>query len=396
MPDTSVKLFHSGMVGAPTLNGLAGTLIAVLDACLVNGFGAGAVDSISIAGGVATATRAAGHPFEVGSVVQIADATVSGGTINGQHRVTEVTTTTYKFPAAGLADQLATGTPTHKVASAGWDKPFSGTNLAAYRPADLSSLRMYLRVDDTTTLNARVRGYEAMSDINTGTGLFPTETQVAGGTYWPKSADADSSSRRWVVVADTKFVYFACHWINNPSAVNFSICGAFGDVAGRAAGDNYAVVMFGCDTTASSGSPGSSGEARCLSVASSAAYASCVVARPFTGMGSSNGVIRGYAMFGNMVAAPQSGGPYNGHTLFPNPANSGLYLSKVTCSSGSTSSITFRGNFPGLYAVPQIVGAGVFGHLAKVSGVDGYPGREFTAINSSVGVAFLDTTGPWE
>jgi hypothetical protein len=30
-----VKWFHNGMVGAPVMNGTAGTQIAVLDACLV-------------------------------------------------------------------------------------------------------------------------------------------------------------------------------------------------------------------------------------------------------------------------------------------------------------------------------------------------------------------------
>lgn len=396
MPDTSVKLFHSGMVGAPTLNGLAGTLIAVLDACLVNGFGAGAVDSISIAGGVATATRAAGHPFEVGSVVEVAGATVSGGTINGQHRVTEVTSTTYKFPVAGLADQLATGTPTHKIASAGWDKPFSGTNLAAYRSADTSGARMYLRVNDTTTLNARVRGYEAMSDINTGAGLFPTEAQISGGAYWPKSADADASSRRWAVVADTKFIYFACHWLNSSSAVNFSICGAFGDLADRAPGDNYAACLFGCDTTATSQAPGYLHEARCLGVFSGLSN-SFTAPRTHAALGTAVGLLRSYASFGNVSSFSQSGAAYNGHLIFPNPSNSGLYLSKVACASGpAASTLTMRGRLPGFYAVPQIVGANVFTHLAKVSGVDGYPGREFTAINSQAGVSFFDTTGPWE
>jgi hypothetical protein len=34
----------------------------------------------------------------------------------------------------------------------------------------------------------RASGYESMSDVNTGTGPFPTAAQVAGGGYWEKSA----------------------------------------------------------------------------------------------------------------------------------------------------------------------------------------------------------------
>ena len=37
--DTSVKHFHSGRVGAPVLTGAEGSMIALLDACVVNGFG---------------------------------------------------------------------------------------------------------------------------------------------------------------------------------------------------------------------------------------------------------------------------------------------------------------------------------------------------------------------
>lgn len=395
--DTSVKLFHSGMVGAPTLSGTAGALIAVLDACLVNGFGAAALDSLVIAGGVATATRAAGHPFEVGGVAQIADAVVAGGTINGQHRVTEATTTTYKFAVVGLADQVATGTPTHKVAPAGWEKAFAGTNLAAYRALDVSGLRMFLRVNDTGTTDARVRGYEAMSDVNTGAGPFPTESQVPGGNYWPKSSSADASSRRWVIVANGKFLYFAAHWANNASSVNFSICGAFGDLVDRAAGDNYAACMFGSDSLASGGTPGAANESRCLSMSTGGLYPSCTVPRTHAGVGSAAPVLRSYATFGNAGPVSQSGSVATGHLLFPNPADNGMYLSKVACASGAAvASLTLRGRLPGFYAVPQTVGAGVFTHLGKLSGVEGYPGREFTAINSSNGVAFFDTTGPWE
>ena len=46
--DTSVKHFYSAMAGSPGLSGTAGSLIAVLDACLISGFGAKAVDSAVI------------------------------------------------------------------------------------------------------------------------------------------------------------------------------------------------------------------------------------------------------------------------------------------------------------------------------------------------------------
>ena len=60
---TDVKYFHSSQVGAPVMSqgGAAGLLIALLDACLVDGFGLKTVDSIVVASGVATANVSTGH-----------------------------------------------------------------------------------------------------------------------------------------------------------------------------------------------------------------------------------------------------------------------------------------------------------------------------------------------
>ena len=55
--------FDSSQVGAPVLSGSAGALRAVIKACLVDGFGAGAVATLTVSGGIATATYAGAHPF---------------------------------------------------------------------------------------------------------------------------------------------------------------------------------------------------------------------------------------------------------------------------------------------------------------------------------------------
>ena len=72
-------------------------------------------------------------------------------------------------------------------AGAGWTKPYTGTNVAAFRQG-AGSNGMYLRIDDTSTeagnRNARIVGYETMSDVNTGAPQsFPTAAQRAGGEY---------------------------------------------------------------------------------------------------------------------------------------------------------------------------------------------------------------------
>lgn len=229
MTSTSVKYFHSAMAGAPVLSGTAGALIAVLDACLVNGFNVKAVDTLTVASGVATATIGLGiGAFEADTVALVSGATPSG--LNGQKRILTVdtVTNTVTFDATGISDQTATGTISIKMAPAGWEKQFTGTNLAAYRSADPASTQAALRVDDTAEQNARVVGYESMSDVNTGTRPFPTSAQASGGLWWPKASAATATPRAWTVIADSKTIYLHMH----TATTNLGVAGvlvAFGD-----------------------------------------------------------------------------------------------------------------------------------------------------------------------
>ena len=59
------------------------------------------------------------------------------------------------------------------------------TNVIALKPSVVEATGCVLRVDDTGAINARVRAYEAMSDISTGVGMTPLESQAAGGLWWP-------------------------------------------------------------------------------------------------------------------------------------------------------------------------------------------------------------------
>jgi hypothetical protein len=68
MTDLTVKYFNSGMTGAPQIANNWGDLVTMLDACLVNGFALKAIDTLTFADGIATATITTGHayrPFQV-------------------------------------------------------------------------------------------------------------------------------------------------------------------------------------------------------------------------------------------------------------------------------------------------------------------------------------------
>lgn len=143
MLDASVRYYDSTMAGAPALSGTPGALISVLDACLKDGFGTVTLNSLVVAGNVATGTVNAGHGFTmvggaVGPVITIAGATPAG--LNGTWRIASVpNSTTFTFATSGIADQTATGTITAKRAPLGFSKVFSGTNKAVYRADDVAS-----------------------------------------------------------------------------------------------------------------------------------------------------------------------------------------------------------------------------------------------------------------
>lgn len=383
---TEVKYLHSSMTGAPTLSGQAGTLIAVLDACLVNGFGLGTVDSVVIAGGVATVTRASGHPFEVDSIALIAGGSVSGGgSINGEKRVLSVTGVSYTFDATGISDQTATGTITHKTAPAGWQKEFNATNLAVYKSVDVASTQCRLRVDDTGTDNARIVAYKTMSDVNTGIDMFPTAADVSGGSWQAKSVGADATTRPWIIVADGRAFYLAVQWHGTGYGMSF-----YGDFVSNKSPDPYAFAVMNSNAAISADLSG--GSAADVGYSNSANNLPAWAARSSTGFGVGKYLVRSAAMpLGNIGYF--SGSTWAKFIAYPNPADNGLYLTPMMLSELTPNA--YRGRLPGFHFAPQAIGASVFATREKVSNVAGLTGRTLVAINNTSGPSFIDITGPW-
>lgn len=376
-----IKFIHSGMTGAPALSGQVGKLLDVLNAALVDGFGSGTVDSLVIAGGVATVTRSGGHPFEVGSIALIGGATVTGGSVNGERRVLSVTGTTYTFDATGIGNQTATGTITHKVAPLGWTKPYAGTNLAAYKMA-AGGTDMLLRVDDTNAQNARVVGYEAMTGIDTGTGPFPTAAQVSGGAYWTKSSTADATARGWVVAGDEWG--FTIYLGGLSSGAGYAPW--FGDFLSRKAPDPYK-----CMLVAPASSVVGSGNSSSSLMQSSQTPSGAWIARGVSGLGGSQGSVARQAFVPGAGDGIYSGGA---GPAFPNPADNGLFLSAISIAETSPT-IALRGTVPGVYFAAANISTTVIAHRDTLTGVDTLPGRTLKALGGVLGPLFVDITGPW-
>lgn len=178
----TVNVYRSTDASAPVLSGLPGALVAIFDACLVNGYGA--------------------------------------------------------------------------KAAAGWAKEFSAPNIAVYRSAFGNRLR--LRIDDTAAQEARVVGYESMTDASTGVGAFPMSSQVSGGLYVRKSESADAVTRNWVLIATDRTLYFLPSSSGNidpqvaPAASSLSGSLAFGQITTYKPGDAFNTIIMGAAATGQS------------------------------------------------------------------------------------------------------------------------------------------------
>lgn len=389
---SSVKYFHSAMTGAPTLSGTAGTLVAVLDACLVNGFGLTGLDSIVVQNGVATANSSLGHPFEADTTALIAGSTVPE--LNGEFTVTGTTVNTFTFSAPGVANGTYTGSVTAKLAPAGWEKAFSATNVAAYRSADLTATRCFLRVDDTGSTTAQAVGYEDMSDANTGTGAFPTSAQLSDGYYWPKSTAANSSPTYWVLVGDAKnfWLYVSATTTVASQGISGWVTG-FGDLASRKAGDAYGCAIYGASSRAATLTSSVVG---CTYSNPQSGYATVgYVARSYTAVGSAQPVFNSSESF-------DSGFSGSGSYQYPNGPDNALLLSRMMVCEMSPRII--RGTPRGLLFNPQQLGTASFSTRDKLVGQGGLAGRTLLALKGSAPAqtsatnitTFIDITGPWE
>lgn len=385
MADASVRYFDSTMSGAPALSGTAGALISVLDACLVNGFGTVTLASLVVSSNIATGTVSAGHGFSmigsaVGSVITIAGATPSS--LNGTWRIASVADSThFTFVTSGISDQTATGTITAVRTPLGFSKVYSGTNKAVYRADDVMSSRLYLRVADDGTGSAtyaRVRGYESMSDVDTGTGPFPTDAQISGGLYWGKSSAASSTARAWRLIGDSQGFYL----LVNQDGSGAWISAAWVDIPSEKAGDAYrALIIGGTSTTVYN-------QGYLQTINSTTGH---YFARSYVQTGTSIAAFK----LSHYLAANGIG--YYG-IAYPAPIGGQFYCAPVDVWEGTSyaSATALRGPLPGIYAPLHPSAQLTDGSFqTDVIGLDGRTLLVQILKHSANFAAAFDLTGPW-
>lgn len=259
------------------------------------------------------------------------------------------------------------------VAQLGWTKPFSDTNKAAYRQPPGSN-EFYLRVVDSGTAqeSSRARGYEAMTDIDTGTGPFPTVAQVSGDGV-PLAKPVSAGSYRWYCVSDGKIFYLAVS--NSTSSSEDADINVFGDFHSFVPGDQYNTVLVAPDYS--------------YTVSGGSHY----VARPCTQNGSAVACVR------NNGYAYSTGNSYVGYgnVPYPDPMTGGAALHPAFLDETVGSGRAIRGYLPGwwmpLYRTYQAPAPAVGDTF---SGGPTMPGRQFIVKHgTSVARAVFETSDTW-
>jgi hypothetical protein len=319
----TVTLYKSTDASAPVLTGQVGSLVTLLDAILVNGYGA--------------------------------------------------------LPAAG------------------WTKAFSATNKADYRNSATGGTGFYLDVDDTavsTALgarSARMRGFEAMTAISTGTGSFPTSTQSSVALQVYKSSTADATARAWICIADQ----YTFTLLTKPGGeVSGWSTFHFGDMYSFKSGDAYRCIIIGRALEGNAGANLPSEEHIADLSACTAVTAGHFMPRTWAG-----------AVQSAVQVGKHSGdNAKRGLIVYPNPADSSIYMSQLWVHEPLTNLTALRGRLRGLWDFLHDVDAGVndgdtftgTGQLAGKSFIIVRPVGSLSTPVTSIRVLVIETSNTWE
>lgn len=376
-----VKYMTSDFVGAPRCSGTAGDMVALLDACLVNGFNIMSVVTITVVDEVATVDYGTAHGYIDGQIIRI-DGVTTPLELNGEKYVASATTSELTFDAPGVADGSASGTISCRTAPVGdWEKSYSGVNKAVYRSTDITGTQLYLRVDDTNGQYAICRGYETMTDVDVGTGAFPTVVEYPNGYVWKKSKEDSTVSKPWVLVGDSLMFYLFVAW--HPS-YDFVSTYRYGDVVSHKQADGYNCQIGGHANDLSPAYMGTNNEWDDLT-----GVIDAHIARSHTQVGSA-------VQSGKYGSSLSNRFGDQGSIIYPNLADNSLLLHSPIAVVEDSGTVV-RGIMPGIL---QPIQESPLSHLDILSDIAPLPGRRLLIIATSSGLYYegrtaVDITGPW-
>ncbi|QZI85842.1 hypothetical protein CPT_Suso_039 [Stenotrophomonas phage Suso] len=276
---------------------------------------------------------------------------------------------------------------------AGWSKPFTGTNVAVFKTG-AGSRGMHLRMSEPVSAGsyakADVAGFETMSDVNTGTGRFPSANTLPDGVYWYKkySGAADADPRQWWLVANESFVIFMIQtypssFASNPGYYSEMYC--FGDLENTGPNDAYATIIQGQTST----SGNSSGNFPMTSAGTGNTQSGLYMPRSYTGIGGSlqAGWLHDYGKAGDTTWGSPSC-----YLQYPHGPDGALLLSPIWVTEpGGVNGSNIRGTVPGMWGPLQR-------GLARLDTFDGQgqmAGKKFMVWAHYNSRAVIETSDTW-
>lgn len=281
-------------------------------------------------------------------------------------------------------------------AGSGWTRPYTGTNLAVFKqPAGTSGF--HLRVDENTVANAALlRGYETMTAVSTGSRLFPTTVQEAnpGGMFIPKG-DAENTAMEWIVAATGSafWLFIKPKSANVGAPYDFSTPFFFGDIESYKTSDLYKCMILGSLYSAEFPSYGVNPP--------NYAFSQPLYNSGLTTVSVNTCLARAYtAAIGAIPCGLHTDGYRNnaqmetgGVVQFPNPADGGIYASKIYVHEYIGGQSVMRGALPGMWQLSQPHTAFNLGDTYNGSG--DFAGKTFEFVRSRTGLMSLETSNTW-
>ena len=223
-------------------------------------------------------------------------------------------------------------------APAGWSKPFTAANQAAFRQG-AGSHGFYMHLDASPLWHDKVRGYESMTAIDAGTNPFPTVAQRSDFIA-ARSSSSDASGHAWLVAADARRFFL---WMNyhgslaqGLASIMYQPAFFFGDLESPNSADVFNTLISGGISNATN---------TYLGYASHGATNADYMPRNFAGAVGSVAVMKtthlpfqGTSYIGAMANAP----------AYPDPVTGGLLLSPIEVFD--VSGVISRGVLPGIWA----------------------------------------------
>jgi hypothetical protein len=261
--------------------------------------------------------------------------------------------------------------------AAGWAIPYSdGYEKVVYQGGAGSRSRCFRVYDDNTSAPnlASIYGFETMTDVDNGTGKFPSDSQVVAPAYSSilKNTSETVAARNWLIFADSRLCFLIINPEANTTFVNADMI-VFGDFVSFNNSDEYNTLLIGRinQTTTLS----YNGNVRLTNT----------IGNTVNG----HHAPRSYTQIGNSIRLGKHGDDSNAGVQFPNPVDGGLIMSRYWITEPDV----LRGYIPGLWYLASPYTN--FTHGDTFSGTGALAGKTFEIVRVYGAALAIETSDTW-